>query len=458
MDTMDISHNPINQLTRQLLGYIYIYPGPEDERPHLQRFGELVRYQNEKLAEMGDLSIAASRINWQCYAHKQGLQLRVETEHLLPDEEAVQQLLEYSKNWIFPLQSITQLRKERYALRFQRAPIIAHVLASILREGDDYGRYKQPQPQQSEPAAATLCLRLHEQFSDLDAGNTKELHKFRARQLTLILERLLRYSNWQLVPLEEQTADTLHVSVECNNQPRRLATEQQEETTVRLVCGPVLEPTKKTATNLSSDSYMALRSNDMLLIAMHRHGVRDCARSTDFEALMQRLGHAAVIVDLFEVRHSSGATVVRNGLGSSKGANYILYNSARLETLLRTFASQVEEGVYEPLPPLEKIDLSLLEDELDWQLIYGYLLTFPELLESTLVQLRQGQCGVHLLVRYIVNLASLFSRYYRNKQILLQRRSNLMPVLYARLYLVKAVRQVLNSALALLGIQPVDYM
>lgn len=101
----------------------------------------------------------------------------------------------------------------------------------------------------------------------------------------------------------------------------------------------------------------------MLLIAMHRHGVRDCARNNDFEALMQRLGHAAVIVDLFEVRHSSSATVVRNGLGSSKGANYILYNSARLETLLRTFASHVNEGVYEPLPPLEKVDLSLLEDE-----------------------------------------------------------------------------------------------
>lgn len=101
----------------------------------------------------------------------------------------------------------------------------------------------------------------------------------------------------------------------------------------------------------------------MLLIAMHRHGVRDCVRSNYFETLMQRLGHAAVIVDLFEVRHSSSATVVRSGLGSSKGANYILYNSARLETLLRTFASHVNDGVYEPLPPLEKVDLSLLEDE-----------------------------------------------------------------------------------------------
>lgn len=223
-----------------------------------------------------------------------------------------------------------------------------------------------------------------------------------------------------------------------------------------------------------------LRSNDMLLIAMHRHGVRDCAKRNNFESLMERLGHAAVIVDLFEVRHSTGATVVRNGLGSSKGANYILYNSARLETLLRTFSAQVDAGVYEPLPPIEKIDLSVLEDEvrlslhvylgvyllmfiyifmqLDWQLIYGYLLTFPEVVESTLIHLDQGLCAVHLLVRYIVDLASLFSRYYRNKQILVQQRTNLMPVLYARIYLVKAVREVLNAALALLGIQPVDYM
>jgi len=96
--------------------------------------------------------------------------------------------------------------------------------------------------------------------------------------------------------------------------------------------------------------------------------------------------------------------------------------------------------------------------QLDWQLIYGYLLSFPELVASTLAQLQHGQCAVHLLVRYIGNFASVFSRYYRYKQILVQQRSNLMPVLYARIYLVKAVRQVLNSALALLGIQPVDYM
>ncbi|KAL7745194.1 hypothetical protein ACLKA6_008245 [Drosophila palustris] len=451
-----MSHNPIGKITRQLIDFFAIYPDEEESPPRSQRYGELIRYHSEDLVEMGDLSIAASKINWLCFSQRNGIRLRIESDQMLPDAQSMEQLLEHSKQWLFPLLSVSKLRKERYALRFQRAPIIANVLYSILQQGDSYGQVKKLEHRNEN--VPTLCLILHEKFAEEESSNIKELHKFRAKQLFLIVRRLLDYADYRLVEPEDKTDDTITLCVDCNNQSRRGANEQSEKNYVRLVCGPVLEACKKTATLLTSSSYMALRSNDMLLIAMHRHGVRDCAKGTDFERLMQRLGHAAVIVDLFEVRHGTGATVVRHGLGSSKGASYILYNSARLETLLRTFNAQVNAGVYEPLPPLETIDLSLLEDELDWQLIYGYLLSFPELIESTLLQLQLGQCAVHLLVRYIVNLASLFSRYYRNKQILVQKRSNLMPVLYARIYLVKAVRQVLNSALALLGIQPVDYM
>jgi len=95
---------------------------------------------------------------------------------------------------------------------------------------------------------------------------------------------------------------------------------------------------------------------------------------------------------------------------------------------------------------------------MDWHLIYGYLLAFPELLESVLDNLQQGQCSVHLLIRYLDNLASAFSRYYRHKKVLVQKRDQLMPIVYARMYLIMAVRQVLNTALSLLGIEPVDFV
>jgi len=108
----------------------------------------------------------------------------------------------------------------------------------------------------------------------------------------------------------------------------------------------------------------------MRLMAMHRSGIRP-AGVDNIDSLMKRLGEAAVIVDLFEVRHATAAIVVRNGVGSSKGASYVLYNSARLETLMRTFASMVNAGVYEPLPPLGEIDLSILEDDVSGLLSFA---------------------------------------------------------------------------------------
>ncbi|XP_017853231.1 DALR anticodon-binding domain-containing protein 3 isoform X2 [Drosophila busckii] len=461
-----MSHNPITELTCQLIHYFARFQDrAEEEREHVYtRYGELLHYHNESIVQFGDLSIAASRINWACFCQRRGLQLRHLDQQMIPDEEAVQLILEKSKEWIFPLASVTKLRKERYALRFQRAPIVAHVIGNIMQLGELYGK-----PQKLEFAPdTTVSLVLHEQFLDVEAppGNSKEMHKFRARQLFMIVSRLLKYTNMHPVEPEDQTDETLVISIDSNNHARRPTQPdivdgdpgnpvRQE---VRLVCGPVVESHKKAATTLDSLSYMNIRSNDMLLIAMHRHGVRDCPQGEGFQDLMRRLGFAAVIVDLFEVRHSSCASLVSNGLGSSKGANYILYNSARLETLLRTFNGKVETGVYGPLPPLESVDLSTLEEDLDWHLIYGYLLHFPEMIESVLLQFREGHVGVHILVRYIVGLASTFSRYYRNKQILVQHRANLMPVLHARVYLVKAVRQVLNLSLALLGIEPVNYM
>lgn len=44
------------------------------------------------------------------------------------------------------------------------------------------------------------------------------------------------------------------------------------------------------------------------------------------------------------------------------GASFILYNSARIETLLRTFEDRVSSGVYPKLPDVENIDITLLND------------------------------------------------------------------------------------------------
>ncbi|XP_017113263.1 DALR anticodon-binding domain-containing protein 3 [Drosophila elegans] len=450
--------NPLSQFSQQLLAF-FTQSVDEAEKEsasalalagdavapvRLRKCGDIIRSHNEDLAANGDLSLAATARYWQSFAKRQGLQLRLDAVVLMPDEEQREELIRQSKEWRFPLCGITMLHKDRYGLHFQRSPVIAHVLKAVLVHGADYGRL------QKTEHSPTMCLRWQ-----TDAGATdgsQELRHYRQQELYKIVFRLVDYSPWRLVEAKDRKEDTLCVNVEaqkcCHVQPKDH---------VCLVSGPVVEPVKKTATALMVDDYLELRSTHMHLMAMHRNGYRP-AGMCNLDTLMKRLGAAAVIVDLFEVRHASAACVVRNGMGSSKGASYILYNSARLETLLRTFAAQVNAGVYEPLPPLGEIDLSVLADDMDWQLIYGYLLTFPELLESLMDQVQQGQCGVHLLVHFMGNLASAFSRYYRHKKVLVQKRDQLMPTLYARVYLIMAVRQVLNVALSLLGIEPVDYV
>ncbi|BFG03043.1 DALR anticodon-binding domain-containing protein 3 [Drosophila madeirensis] len=446
--------HPLNALIKQLMNF---FTAVEDKDAYIspvlfQRCGVLIRFHIEDVSDRGDLSIANISKYWEAYCRKHGRKMRLSANTdkknglVLPDEESMQGLIEYSKDWVFPLQEITPLYKDRCTFSFQRRPIISYVLSTVLKQGARYGHHLK------SGKAPTLCID-QSPSSDSSLGDgTEQLAHYRLRQLSGITRRLMAYSTWRLVDPDQQSDDTLRVSVETQRCPT------QPTDHVCLVCGPVLEPVGKAATTMDRDSYVALRSKDMILMAMHRNGVRLGSSRGDFDSLIQRLGAAAVLVDLFEVRHASAATVVRNGSGSSKGASYILYNSARLETLLRTFNTQVEAGIYEPLPPLADIDLSLLEDDLDWKLIYGHLLPFPEVVESTMNLLQQGQCDVHLLVRYINSLAVLFSRYYRQKRILVQMRDHLMPVLYARIYLVMAVRQVLNVALSLLGIEPVSYI
>ncbi|EDV46997.1 DALR anticodon-binding domain-containing protein 3 [Drosophila erecta] len=443
--------NPMLQFTQQLVEFLTkpetleVSGGDAAAPLPFKKCGELIRYHNEDLAKQGDLSLAAISRYWEKYVKDQGLKLRHDADQLLPGEKERLELIEQSGKWRFPLVEITVLHKERYSLRFERRPLIAHVLNSVLTLGEDYGRPAK------NTHLLTLCLQLQANAGATDG--CQDLRHYRLQQLYKILLRLVGYSSWRLVEPNDQQKDTLCVNVELEKCCKRL----QPRGHVCLVSGPVLEPVKKTATGLTVDEYLELRCTHMRLMAMHRSGIRPAGMSS-LDTLMRRLGAAAVIVDLFEVRHASAVTVVRNGLGICKGAAYILYNSARLETLLRTFANQVKAGVYEKLPPLEEIDLSVLEDDIDWQLIYGYLFTFPELMASLMDQLAQGHCGIHLLLRYIENLAGVFSRFYRLKKVLVQKRDQLMPTLYARIYLIMAVRQVLNKALAVLGIEPVDYV
>lgn len=102
----------------------------------------------------------------------------------------------------------------------------------------------------------------------------------------------------------------------------------------------------------------------MQLMAQHKYGLR-VKNEEFFKTLIDRLGKAAVTIDLLEAKPSSSVKLVMTGCptGRSKGAAFILYNSARIETLLKKYDHGVATRYYPETLPFECVDFGLLKEE-----------------------------------------------------------------------------------------------
>lgn len=171
-----------------------------------------------------------------------------------------------------------------------------------------------------------------------------------------------------------------------------------------------------------------------------------------FLALVDRLGNYAAVLDLLEVKQSSALA-----LKSDVQQAFILYNSARMETLMKKFESKVSQGYYETLPEVGDVDLSLLKEEEEWQLL-KLLLIFPDVIDRSINELNQGKVSLHLIHKFLSSLVNVFSIYYRRVRVLTENRSHLQQVLFAKIHFLRIVRKILNETLVIFGIMPLEMM
>lgn len=179
--------------------------------------------------------------------------------------------------------------------------------------------------------------------------------------------------------------------------------------------GPCFDSQTKKPITLSYREYLAKRSTDMQLIAQHKYGLR-VQNEAYLRDLVGKLGEAAVVVDLLEAKTSGPVflTAKVNQLSnntSSKGASFILYNSARIETLCRVFEERQLSGYY-PADP-EQIDWSLLKEEDEWKLFYNFIVEYEHVKKHTVRELQ-----LHHLCAFLYKLVGQFSVYYRRTKVL----------------------------------------
>ncbi|XP_021913720.1 DALR anticodon-binding domain-containing protein 3 [Zootermopsis nevadensis] len=232
----------------------------------------------------------------------------------------------------------------------------------------------------------------------------------------------------------------------------------------QILCGVVINSRHHSKeSTVTAQEYLRQRCRNIKKMAMYKYGdiIQSELQKEDF---LIHLGDAAVRIDLLHVKPSHtvclrlDTEIDGSRETGSRGATFILYNCARIATILRQFEEKVQLGYYPHLISYEEVDFSLLSKDEEWDLLFLYLLSYPSVLQNSVQNVEHGKLSPHLVCSFIMAMCSCFSVYYRRVHILTDSRTHLLPVMFARLYLLRGIQQVLHNALNLLGILPVVHM
>ncbi|XP_042785246.1 DALR anticodon-binding domain-containing protein 3 isoform X2 [Panthera leo] len=163
------------------------------------------------------------------------------------------------------------------------------------------------------------------------------------------------------------------------------------------------------------------------------------------------------------LRCSAQPRTVSISTKGTKSGTFVMYNCARLATLFEGYRHSMEQGLYPTFPPVSSLDFSVLQDEGEWLLLFNGILPFPDLLSQT-AALACTAPGLHTTARtetmckFLVQLSMDFSSYYNRIHILGAPRPHLFGQMFARLQLLRAVREVLHTGLATLGLPPLNHI
>lgn len=113
---------------------------------------------------------------------------------------------------------------------------------------------------------------------------------------------------------------------------------------------------------INKSTFIRLRSLEMKKMAESKHGNH---KENGMLDKCHKLGTAIVTFDLLKIKHFNAidSEKLMGATTANKGAAFILYNVARLQTLLATFDHQVANGFYNALPDFDQIDFGLLKEE-----------------------------------------------------------------------------------------------
>ncbi|XP_058844196.1 DALR anticodon-binding domain-containing protein 3 [Acipenser ruthenus] len=227
-----------------------------------------------------------------------------------------------------------------------------------------------------------------------------------------------------------------------------------------LVVGPV------TATGLgsrtSASQYLQLRGAQMRDASVMKYGPQ--VNGDSWNDIIKVMTLAAVRFELLTTAHRCPVSLDlrKESSVSTKGSRsgvFVMYNCARLSTLFQSYQASVQQGLYPEFPEASQLQVAALREEGEWQLLFNYIIPFGELLDQSGQTLRSSTgvritLGTEAVCKFLVSLSMDFSSYYNRVHILGEPLPHLFSQMFARLQLMRGVKELLHCALSTLHIPP----
>lgn len=258
---------------------------------------------------------------------------------LVTVDQALESLKIASKDWEFQIYAADFNENENRCLIYLDRSRCYRLFIDEILNNDHYG----------------MCNKFTEETICLELETTSDLYvtEYRMQLVALVIRNLISYSKFVLVTNPDNAKHKIYLTTKSN-----CGRDNQDRTGwSRVVCGVVLDKKNHKASTISTAEYLSQRHAQMYLTSIHKYGVK-VKDDEALKTLMQILGNGAGTFDLLEVKFTSH--ICADNVSSKA---FILYNSARLETLIHNFIEKTEEGYYPPLPPFEEVDMDLIREE-----------------------------------------------------------------------------------------------
>ncbi|XP_033208405.1 DALR anticodon-binding domain-containing protein 3 [Belonocnema kinseyi] len=411
----------------------------------------IIKVNSENLLQNGEVSFLSNLRVWRGYVschlnddlepknildHYLGSK-NFDFKHLTDEEvgqETFKRLVSKSKEWSLQINSCS-LKKERVCLFLNRPQILSLAIKTAVKNGHSYGK----------KALVNECFTLKMQ---VDKGS--ELTNQRLHFLKDVTENILRLQGYGV---SEENGDHNYI----------LTTKSEgiiEGNYKKIVCGVVknLELNSK-ETSLTWKSYLCSKKEKLLELNAHKYKTEN-KEMGDYNEDIEEIARTVIKFELLSVKPSR-AVFLKNVATSDdtmKGAAFILYNTARIKAILNKYTEKELDGNYPKLSNIEDVDFSCLNQEEEWELVYNFILQYPEMVQSCIKHKSSFEICPQYVSSFLSRLCQQFSAFYRRSRVLVEGYSHLMPTVMARIYMLQALLVVLENALAIFGTTSVTNM